>query len=724
MKYAALSANRNATRLTAIAAALAAVPTLGLAQSMPALEEVVVVAQKREQSLQEVPVAVTAFSSEALDNNAVLNLNDLNAMSPNVILQPAGAFPNSSAFAIRGITTLDVESTAEPTVGVVMDGVNIARNVGALLDLFDVQQVEVLRGPQGTLYGGNNIGGLINVTSKRPSGELGGAVKVAAGSYGLQSAQAYLDTPTFGDSWSAKVSVGTRRYDGVWENPVSGADDLAKEDVKTFRGTLQYEGDGLLDAVLIVDHVSEDNGGGPMANVSLPGMTFAPGGYFVSPDQVSSDPHKVPTDVDLFSKLDTTGAALEANLHLDSGTVTSVTGWRATDNDTLSDFDGSAAQLFTTYRDTSHEQLSQEIRFASELDGDLNYVAGVYYFWQEFQKDEVDDIYPFFVHDVIDQQQESTTAAVFAQADYLLTDRQTLTLGGRYSQVKKDYQFESTSVAYAEASDTWNNFSGKLGWNFQYSDELMYYASWTQGFRSGGYTGRPNLPELVSIPTDDETVDSYELGLKSDWFNKRLRLNMAAFYNDYTDLQVATQIYLESINRFTSVQGNVGGADIYGLEAELEAWATDNLRVMAAVGLMESEYKDFYLDLTADGVSNPTDQSHFDLPNAPETTASLTVEYRLPVSFGTFTLNGRWNYTSEMLTTTLKDEDIFYRDTQSRADASVAFEDYAGRYRLALWGKNLTDEVDINNSFAVGSLVALQVAQPGTTYGVDFTYNF
>ncbi|MFV0277252.1 MAG: TonB-dependent receptor, partial [Parahaliea sp.] len=552
---------------TPLATALAAIslPGVVLAQSAPALEEVVVTAQKREQSLQEVPVAVSAFGSESLENNAVLNLTDLNAMSPNVILQPAGAFPNSSAFAIRGITMLDVESTKEPAVGVVIDGVNIARNVGSLLDLFDVEQVEVLRGPQGTLYGGNNIGGLINITSKRPSGELGGAIKVTAGDYGLRSAQAYLDTPTFGEHWSAKVSLGARSYDGVFENPVSGSDDLAKEDVQTYRATLHYDNDENINATLIVDHVKEDNGGGPMANVSLPGMTFAPGGFLVAPGDVSSNPHKVPTDADLFSELDTTGVTLEANLDLDYGTFTSITGWRSTDNKTLSDFDGSAARLFNTLRDTSHEQWSQELRFTSDLDGKLNYVAGVYYTWQEFEKDEVDDIFPFFVHDIINQQQESTTAAAFVQADYELTERQTLTFGGRYSRVEKDYEFVSSAVAHTTADDGWDNVSGKLAWNFQYDDDIMYYASWTQGFRSGGYTGRPNIPELVGIPTDDETVDSYELGLKSYWLDRRLRLNLAAFYNDYSDLQVATQVFLESVNRFTTVDGNVGGADIYGL---------------------------------------------------------------------------------------------------------------------------------------------------------------
>ncbi len=698
------------------------------------VEEVVVTAQKREQKLQDVPVAVSAFAEKQLEAQAVQSLTDLSAKSPNVVLAPVGAYPYASAFFIRGLGFADVESTFEPAVGVEMNGVYLARNSGALQDFFDISSVEILRGPQGTLYGRNTIGGVVSVRTKTPvpgdpfSGEVQGTV----GDHGRQEARVAVNLP-LSDVFAARVSLLYKNYDGYIHNAYLNK---TQGDNETLSGrvTLVAKPNDVFDATLVIDGDRERGSGSPFRNAALPGNVY----YNFSPDTGTktplfpagasnpSDPYTVYDNTPIFAHVDTWGLALNTNTHLSFGTVTTVTGYREFTDRVLSDYDGSPVNFFYALRDQTHHQFSQEVRLASNVGGKLDYVVGAYYLNQDYAITNAQGglIYGAATPAQI-ASQRNIAWALFGQADYHVNDKLTLTAGGRYSYEKKRFTNQPLFFAVSKTySNDWDNFSPKLSANYKFSPDVMGYVTWSKGFRAGGYNGRA-ASYTSAGPYASETVESFEAGVKSELFDRRLRLNGAAFSSKYSNMQTGTQ-GLTTAGVYESIVTNAGEARIDGAEGEALWVVGGGWRLNANLSYLDARFVKNFTDLTSDGINNPTDNSDLPLAYAPRWSGSFGVTYDRDLSFGTLSFNANAVYMDDIYTSggvINRTSNVQVRPANTLYDATITLTGAKG-WRVALWGKNLTDKAVINNTFGLGALGNLRVYQPPLTWGLDIGYKF
>ena len=698
------------------------------------VEEIVVTAQKREQKLQDVPVAVSAYGSEQLEAQSVLTLTDLSAKSPNVVLAPVGAYPYASAFFIRGLGFADVESTFEPAVGVEMNGVYLARNSGALQDFFDIESVEILRGPQGTLYGRNTIGGVVSVRTKTPNpgDPMSGAVQGTVGDHGRAEARFALNLP-INDTFAARGSLLYKSYDGYNHNYTLSKREGDNE-VLSGRLTLVAKPTDDFDATLVIDGDRERGSGASFRNAALPGnvyYNFSPNTGTLTPVQPAgtsnpSDPYTVYGNTPTFADIDTWGLALTANWRTDFGTITSVTGYREFKDRVQSDYDASSLNFFYALRDQSHDQLSQEIRLASNGGGKLDYVVGGFVMKQSYDITNTQGglIYGGATTAQV-AGQDNTAWAAFGQADYHVTDQLTVTAGGRYSYETKEFTNKPLFFAASRTyKDHWDNFSPKLGVNYQFTPLVMAYGSWSKGFRSGGFNGRA-ASYTSAGPYKAETVEAFEVGVKSELFDRRLRLNGAAFSSTYSDMQVGSQ-GLTSAGVYESIVTNAGKAKIDGVEGEALWVVNGNLRFNANLAYLDARFKKNFTDFTSDGINNPTDNSDLPLAYAPKWSGSLGMTYTRDLQIGELSFNANAVYMDDIYTSggvLNRTSDVQVRPENTLYDATIAIEGNEG-WRVALWGKNLTDKEVINNTFGLGGLGNLRIYQPPRTWGFEVGYKF
>ena len=701
-----------------------------MAQEAPASEpqaaavaDIVVTAQRREQRLQDVPLAVSAFSMESLEDGKVESLLNLDGKVPNVVLAPVGAYPFASAFYIRGLGYADVESSFEPSVGVELDGVYLSRNVGAVQDFFDIGGVTILRGPQGTLYGRNTIGGVVSVQSRRPSFDFGARAQATFGSNGRQELRAGVEGALVEDRLAGKFSFLTKTYDGYIKN--YDGRDMGAQDVTSMRGALLWTPTASFDATLIVDYTKDKGTGTAFENASLPSMVL-PG--FGEPADTDGDPFLSHVGDDIFSDLEALGVTLNANWDLGPVKLTSITGYRKTDTEVLSDFDGTPTPFMTVHRDETHDQFSQELRLASNTDGPLTYVVGAYYMTQEYDiaTGQFGTVFGSpTAGSTIYTQQKADSWAVFGQADYEVLPGLTVTAGGRYSKEEKTFTTQPLFYPNAETFEaSFDDFSPKVGVSYKWSDTLMTYAQYSRGFRAGGFNGRAGSFLAVG-PYDSETVDSYEVGVKSDLFDRRLRLNAAVFTSDYQDMQQSVQQLIPGTLINQTLVSNVGAATISGFEAEATALLTDVFTISASVGYLDASYDEFMADL-GDGLG-VIDRTYLPMPYAPKWSNSVTFNYKDDFDFGRVTAQASVRHMTDMYTsfsTLNATTDLTMRQSNTVVDGSLSLELPDGRWRVSLWSKNLTDELVINNTFGVGNLLASRVYQPPREIGVDLSLTF
>lgn len=685
--------------------------------------DVIVTAQRREQKLQDVPLAVSAFGAEALADGKVEGLLDLDGKVPNVILAPVGAYPFASAFFIRGLGSTDIESSFEPSVGVELDGVYLSRNVGAIQDFFDIDGVTILRGPQGTLYGRNTIGGVVSVQSRRPSFDFGARAQATFGSNGRQELRGGVEGALIEDQLAGKFSFLTKTYDGYTKN-IDGRK-LGGQDVTSMRGALLWTPTATFDATLIADYTKDEGTGPGNENASLPSMVLP---KFGQPADTDGDPFLTHIGDDIFSNLEAYGVALNANWDLGPVTLTSITGYRNTKTDIQSDFDGTLIPFLTVHRDEGHDQFSQEFRLASNSNGPLTYVLGAYYMTQEYEiaTGQYGTVFGApGAGDTTVSGQKADAWAVFGQADYEVMPGLTLTAGGRYSKEKKTFHTQPLFLVDTKSFEAeFDDFSPKLGISYKWSDNLMTYAQYSRGFRAGGFNGRAGTYSEVG-PYDSETVGAYEVGVKSDLFNRRLRLNLAAFTTEYKDMQQGVQQVVPGTNTNQTLVSNVGKATISGFEAEATAVMSNAFTVTASLGYLDAAYDEFTANL-GDGLG-VADHTDLPMPYSPKWSNSVTFNYKQAYDFGQVTAQASIRHSADMYTsfTPLNaSSDLALRKRNTLVDGSVSLELPDGRWRVSLWGKNLTDEVVINNTFAVGPLLASRIYQPPREVGVDLSFNF
>ncbi|MCF8710360.1 TonB-dependent receptor [Rhizorhapis sp. SPR117] len=410
---------------------------------------------------------------------------------------------------------------------------------------------------------------------------------------------------------------------------------------------------------------------------------------------------------------------LNANYDAGWAKLTSITGYRKTEEDIGADVDATPLILLHTPRATDTKQFSQELRLQSSVTDRLDILVGGYYnWWKYFTLDNWQFGQDIFL--VGDTSQRSETKAAFGQFNYKITDRLRVTAGARYTWVSKTFERQPVGIPIRIGdSHKWSSLSPEASVDYKLSADSMVYAKWARGFRSGGYNGRANQLSTIG-PYGDEVADSFEVGLKSEFLDRRLRLNLAGFYVNYRDLQTTQVIPSPGGAGFDTLTANAGKVEIKGIEAELTAIITPQFRLSASLGYLDARYKEFTADLNNDGVSE--DATFLELPRAPEWSINVNPSYETKLGdFGSMRFNVNYSYTSPLQSNV---QNIIPREATHLVDASITLTTADERFSLAFWGKNLTDQLYIGQTFPVGNITNFGRFGEPRTYGAEFTVRF
>lgn len=648
---------------------------------------VMVTARKRAEGeiLQQTPISATALDAELLVDTGFEDLIDIGKFAPNVSLQGSSQ-RGVQNFSIRGMGVSGSTPSDEPAVGIFQDGVYWGTNYGAIGDMFDVESVEVLRGPQGTLFGRNVTGGAVLVRSARPTDEFTAQATAGAGNGGLGEVSGVINGPLNGDVLTGRLAMQYRSLDGYYTDSNTDTDYGASE-AFLIRPSLKFQPNDKFDVTLITEWYSDEGDPTvahgvypntvPGVDITLPeaeGFTSSSDYWTAAPDQRGS------TDIDVYF------GVLEANWDLFGGTLTSITGYRDVKIDVVTDYDGSPTQGFEQSIDQNQDQFSTELRYAQEVSDFFGYTAGVYYFDQSMDFGETRALANYSILLATHALLENTSFAAFTEVDLNWTDKLTTTLGVRYTEEEKDVRgapFGTCSLDFTncplgpESSVSDDNVSPKFGVSYQFTPDQLAFASVTKGFRSGGFSLR-GTP--IIEPYQAEDVTAYEVGYKGDLMDRRLRLNVSAFYNEYSDLQRTVLGVSESQGVIQSVF-NAADATISGAEVEVTYLLNDEFAVDFVYGYTDAGYDRF------DGITNPGDRSFV---RVPESTASLALSYDKTLSSGA-ELNGRVSasYTGSYF---YDDPNLLEQDAYTLIDANLAFTAPSGEWTAAIWGRNLTNE--------------------------------
>ena len=633
-------------------------------ESSDGIGVIVVTAQKRAENVQDVPIAITALGRQFLEYRAIHSIDDLGTIAPNVKFERAPASKTISQIAIRGSVTINPAITWEPAVGLYLDGVYIAKAQGSIFDIADLERVEILRGPQGTLYGRNALAGAVNLVTRKPSGESGGRAELTYGSFNEVRVRGVLDLPQVG-IFSAKVSGQYRKRDGLIDLTAPdgrGRNHTDTIDSGSFMVQLRAELTDNITADYTYDYSKSNqtppfsqllrvNRNGDPRDIFDPASpSYAFGGAFFPLDTVA-DPDRITTaaiDAPVYERSRSYGHALTLTADLGNAEIKSITAYRDLAWADGLDLDGSPFPVAFTQRISDYHAFSQELQLTGTAFADrLAYVLGAFYF--DEQAETVNPQTYFGGGVDLDSNYGSNTEAwaLYAQLDYDITDSLKLTLGGRYTEETKDISrffrvnFDPANgitsplviadLAPGDVPDAkFTDFSPAVTLSYAANDNINIYARFAQGFKSGGFNGESNV---FAAPTADcptgalelcqpylpEQVNSYELGIKSRFLDDRLIVNLAAFRNDSTDMQLSV---FTATTGAASVIQNAAEARIQGLEIETVLRPFDSLTINASLALLDPEYNRFI-----DGGVDVSNNRAF--PHAPKTTASIGTDWRV-----------------------------------------------------------------------------------------------
>lgn len=689
------------------------------------LEEVVVTARRREESLQDVPIAVTAFQGYRLEQMDISDISAFSDLAPNVTLKPTASLSgasNAAAFFIRGIGQTDFAVTTDPGVGTYLDGVYIARSIGGVLDTLDVESVEVLRGPQGTLFGRNTIGGAVNVRSRRPGDEFSADFRGTIGSRGRRDVAAALDLP-LNDQIKTRFSFLTQNQDGYVkrllgfdnggnlvpsgskDNASALSDHQGNRNNETFRFALEYQATDHLNFSLTLDETSiDEESAASTAAVSSAGLVPAsalgpltvPGLGLVSPGDsrfITSDPDTTYATGPNGTELDISGAALTTTWDVsDSLEFKSITAHRSTEGSFNRDGDGTPFPIGEQTRVIDFEQFSQEFQLVGSSDS-IDWTLGLYYFEEEAEDRVFVSLGNLFGPPPsidIDNFVDNESLAVFGQATWRLTDKTSFTGGVRWTEDDKTYRTSQVipviplTVVDAASSEKFDAVTGRIGVEHRLSDDSLLYVAASRGFKSGGFTPRYVNPVAAPTAFEEETVNSVELGWKWQSWDDRAQVNMALFTSKYEDIQlVLFDTFGAPINQ------NGGDATISGIELDAAVVFNEYFRVNATAG---------YIDASFDSVLPPNAVSPFqpitvqsEFPNTPEFQASISPEFTYPVGSGNIRVLVNWVYSDDVHQTFENDPELF-QESYNLLSGSIAYEDEANDWSVTLGAHNLTDK--------------------------------
>lgn len=667
------------------------------------LGTITVTARKREETLQEVPVAVTAFSEAKLEDFNVEDLSDLDAQVPNLTIYAARGSSSTVTAYIRGVGQSDPLWGVDPGVGIYLDDVYIARPQGALLDVFDVERVEVLRGPQGTLYGKNTIGGAIKYISRALDPEFGGKASLTLGNYSQQDAKLSLNVPLGESGWVARFAGANLTRDGFGEN-IRTRQDVSDKEIVAGRFTLGYIGSPDWSLRFTADRIDDASAvrGAQMLAVNR----FAPTTLPLDDryDVRNGMPNVNDTTMDGYS------ATFEWSIN-DSWTLKAISAYRESDTETNIDFDTLPNIIADVKAFYSDEQTSHELQLNFDDGGALTAVGGLYLFDGEAGGRVLNNFFNLSFGDTAGQM-DTESVAVYGEATWRFADQWALTLGGRYTDEKKSADI--LNQAYANASFTtptatltdlndsvdFSNFSPKVSLDYQVNDDTLLYGLVSRGFKSGGFNIRANVAAvpISGRPFDDEKVTTYELGAKMSFADQSWFVNAAYFYSDYEDIQLSIFTTIPNSNppAFFGDFANAGAGTVQGVEVEFFGQLSPNWVLQGNVAWLDAEYDEFI----SGGVNVAGTQK---FTNAPEFSGALSLQYIRPLaSGGEVRARVGYSHQSKVYPTTDLSEAIA-QGSYGLWSAGVIWQ-VDDAWKLSLEGNNLADEEYRTTGYNIGAL--------------------
>jgi iron complex outermembrane receptor protein len=580
---------------------------------------------------------------------------------------------------------------------------------------------------------------VINITRSRPTGEWGGKFDASYGSFDSRAVRAVFNAPLVENVLAGKAFYFDNRSDGFYRNGVTGEHVGGNENKNFGAALLLTPPDTGIDALLTLEKQTQEFQ--PVnSNISRSGEVFC---LFEPASQCNRN-----TTSDLYTVFNdptratysSPAATLEVGFSLGSVHITSVTGYRDSEEDQSQDFDASTADLYFVHRFQTFHQASQELRAAGKFSDTFDYVVGGYYYDSGYRLTQFTRVFGADLPAPQIARGTAQSTAAFADFIWQFAPHYRLNFGGRYTEDKKGFN-NTFGVLLGDSEKSFNKFTPKVALDWRPNDAYMFYASWSQGYRSGGYSNRANTAISSTTPFGPETVDSAEVGAKLEFADRRVALNVALFHSKYQDLQQSTTIPGGPTGNETIIT-NVGSAIIRGAELDFTARATRNLTLNGALGLQDSHFSSFLTQAPVNGVLRTFDYSANHLIYSPDVTGSLGAEYTIPTSFGELHTNLTYRHiasydqqisdgsTSPPPATGIivvpGNDPRVKADAQNLLDASVSslFDMGHGKARVMVYGRNLTDDRGPNAAFTVAGLFSFASAREPRTYGVQLGYEF
>jgi len=735
-------------------AAVAAISTGAYAQDAAqntdaaTVEDIIVTARRTEESAQRTPLALTAFSGETLSRIGAQQVTDIQGAVPNLNLVQGRGSSNATNIYIRGVGQPDALQTFDPAVGVYVDDVYFSRIRGTQFDLLDLERVEVLRGPQGTLYGKNTIGGALKLVSRRPGQDFRARGSVAYGDYDQIDVQGAVSGP-ISDTLALGLSALHSERGGYVTDPATGAEYNDKNS-NAVRAALAWDPASNLRIDLTADYSKDDAGlTVGQAQNTLTNLFGAP--LIVLPAATPEYNFETRTTPGLpnETRLESWGTSLRAAWDLsDALTLKSITSYRELRTDDYIDFDATQLEIADALVAVDQDQVSQELQLTYTNDR-LTAVGGLYYLkenvtsHQESYNDDLTsnlNLPPLFPGSYtftrfIDDDLETTSKAAYANLSYQATEALRLSAGVRYTEEEKDYArstnvtstspFLVSAYAFTPPTGKYDDTSIMLSADYQLSPDAMVYGRYSQGFKSGGFNGRANTPG-ESTEYQPETADTFEVGAKTQYWDNRLRLNLAAFFTKYEDFQArVTGLETDPVSGVpvgTLSVINAGSLDILGFEIEGVVVPVPGLTLDTQIGFLDADYKEFD-DARFTNFSGS--RAFQDPAFSPKWTLRFGGQYEYVLDGGSsVTVGGAAKFRSKMalavdntFTNTDTEIDGMYQDDYWLYDARVVWADASDRYTVGLYGQNLSDEVyktDAQEFSSIGNIRTAYYGAPRT----------
>ena len=721
------------------------------------LEVIKVTAQHRTQSIQDVPLTISAISGVELEK---ADINDAAGIALSV---PGFAYsefaPGQAILSMRGINSADDGAGIDNSVGLFLDGVYIGRGAAINFDMFDLERIEVLKGPQGTLFGRNSIGGVISVITAKPTDDVTAKVSATVGNEGILRYAGFISGP-LSESLSGKLSFTHRENDGFVDNVVLGTK-LQDEDTDSLRGQLVYytdNGDWTLSADWMEDERA-DMGRAPIAS-NAPVVEIAAANGVTGPRQSAAT-------TDGFSTREASGVSLTGSFRFDAGHFTTITASRSAETDwamaSVGAGLGAIGLPWDELIDEIHEDIdsfSQEFRWVSNIGDDFNYTLGAFYFTEDTSRSEEFKITQAGVYngfeiieigsqDIIGNEytlsdNSTTSYAIYGQGNYTLNDKTTLTLGARYTKDKKDYlatavdcggdragtEFENFfacpdgvggSVNIVSESftvtpeETWSDFSPMASVRYKIDSGRMIFATASRGFKSGGFGGSQGVESAARLSVNPEEATNFEIGFKGDLLDNTLRINSTLFKTDYKDLQVVRFGPVAGSEFGTFITANLGTADIQGAELEAVWMVTEDFKLSGNYAYLDTEVNNLVIETT----SGPVDISGRPLTAAPEHSYNFVANYIYASPIGEIDFRVQYAHVDEQSRDYLDERVII--DEHDLIDLRIGWVSADEQLDISLWAKNITDEDYIAHSYVIGPGVIGVWGAPRTV-GVTATW--